>query len=417
MEKNKQSKLYEMLKNMSDYSIEQPKVIEDLCSELFISPAYAPALDLMVEAFLTVHSFSLLMFEGLISNASAILRILIEQVSAVTVICNNPKAMTEFLKFQTWKRQYYSSKGEEHEKIRDFLFKKAEYRHKKESALKDYLDYGWIRALNNNKSERSEQLIIKEARLEEMIVDINEQLNAFAHGQRSIFSFIRNKNLSDKHISRIIMAAGKLFLFLCYAKHKLLVNENMTSDKFFNSYLNAKILFLDLNARAVNSRIIDFIKCSNNIDRDIAYSISSLDHKRGLMYQSELNYLQVNMVARAYVLDLINFMFMISYKYFFASNADLFSDAKNLTDLVKAVGTDKLSERYNRISHLIQFDKLVEMVDLIDDNWGPMKADNTFSELDEIVMTDFTSLVHSLFDEAYKDFDKKELLKAFVPID
>ncbi len=417
MEKNKQSKLYEMLKNMSDYSIEQPKVIEDLCSELFISPAYAPALDLMVEAFLTVHSFSLLMFEGLISNASAILRILIEQVSAVTVICNNPKAMTEFLKFQTWKKQYYSSKGEEHEKIRDFLFEKAEYRHKNESALKDYLDYGWIRALNNNKSERSEQLIIKEARLEEMIVDINEQLNAFAHGQRSIFSFIRNKDLSDKHISRIIMTAGKLFLFLCHAKHKLLVNENMTSDKFFNSYLNAKILFLDLNARAVNSRIIDFIKCSNNIDRDIVYSISSLDHKRGLMYQSELNYLQVNMVARAYVLDLINFMFMISYKYFFNSNADLFSGAKNLTDLVKAVGTDKLSERYNRISHLIQFDKLVEMVDLIDDNWGPMKADNTFSELDEIVMTDFTSLVHSLFDEAYKDFDKKELLKAFVPID
>lgn len=174
---------------------------------------------------------------------------------------------------------------------------------------------------------------------------------------------------------------------------------------------------MDLNARVVNSRIIDFIKCSNNIDRDIVYLISSIDHKRGLMYQSELNYLQVNMVARTYVLDLINFMFMISYKYFFTSNADLFSGAKNLTDLVKAVGTDKLSERYNRISHLIQFDKLVEMVDLIDDNWGPMKSDNTFSELDEIVMTDFTSLVHSLFDEAYKDFNKKELLKAFVPID
>ena len=212
------------------------------------------------------------------------------------------------------------------------------------------------------------------------------------------------------------MVAGKLFLFLCYAKHKL-ANENVNSDKFFNSYLNTKILFLDLNARAVNSRIIDFIKCSNNIDRDIVYSISSLDYHRELMHQFKLNYLQVNMVARAYVLDLINFMFMISYKYFFASNADLFSGAKNLTDLVKAVGRDKLLECYNRISHLIQFDKLVEMIDLIDDNWGPMKADHTFCELDEIVMTDFTSLVHSLFDEAYKDFDKKELLKAFVPID
>lgn len=89
MEKDKQAKLYEMLKHMSDYSIEQPKAIEQLCNDLFISASDAPAIDFLVEAFLTVHSFCLLMFDGLVSNASAILRILIEQVAALTVICRN----------------------------------------------------------------------------------------------------------------------------------------------------------------------------------------------------------------------------------------------------------------------------------------------------------------------------------------
>ena len=190
MEDDKRNKFSEMLKNMSDYSVGQPKAIEDLCKNLYISPAYAPAMDLLVESFLTVHSFTILMFDGLISNASAILRILIEQVAAVSVIARSPKAMTEFLKFQTKKKQYYGSDGEEHERIRNFIIQESGFKIKSESALKDYLDYGWIRVLNNNKSERGERLIIKEARLEEVIVDIDEQLNAFAHGQRTWFTFL-----------------------------------------------------------------------------------------------------------------------------------------------------------------------------------------------------------------------------------
>lgn len=417
MEKDKQSKLYEMLKNMSDYSIEQPKVIEDLCNGLFVSPAYSPALDLMVEAFLTVHSFALLMFEGLISNASAILRILIEQVATVTVICRSPKAMNEFLKFQSWKRHYNNSEGEEHIKIRDFLFENAGYKHKNESALKDYLDYGWIRILNNDKSKRGDKLILKEARLEEMIVDINEQLNAFSHGQRSIFNFIKNKDLTDQHISRIIMISGKLFLFLCSAKHELLDNKSMTNDKFFNSYLNAKILFLDLNARATNNRIIDIVKTTDNLDRDIVYCMSSLDHKRGLMYQSELNYLQANMVARAYVLELNNIMFMICYKLYSNNKEDFFNGVTTLKELIKKVGIDKINSLYNGIQHYVPLDKLIEMTGLIDDKWGPIRHNGTFEDLDEMFLTDFTSLVHSLFDLAYARFDKDELLKSFIPID
>ena len=416
MEDKKRNKLYEMLDHMSNYSNEQPKAIQDLCKDLFISPAYGPVMDLMVEAFLTVRSFSLLMFDGLISNASAILRILIEQVATITVIARDPKALTEYLKFQTKKKQYYGSLGKEHEEIRELLFQECGYKHKNENALKDYLDYGWIRILNNNKNERGDKLIIKEARLEEFIVDINEQLNAFAHGQRSIFSFLRNKDLADKHVSRIIMAAGKLFLFLCNAKHELLVTEDMSSDKFYVQYLDAKLLYLDLNARAVNSRIVDYIKTSNNLDRDIVYSLSVINHMRGLMYQSELDFIHVNYVARAYIIDLINFMYMICYKLF-KVNDDFFEGITDFSSLIIKVGLEKIEPYYNGSAHVIPLGKLIEFINLNDDSWGPMKSDGQMAELDEAFMTDFTTLIYSLFEAKYSSIDVEELTKSFVPID
>lgn len=406
-----------MLKHMSDYSVEQPKVIEDLCNGLFISPAYAPAMDLMLEAFLTVHSFAILMFEGLISNASAILRILIEQVAAVTVICRNPKAMSEYLKFQSWKKKYYGSEGEEHSRIREFLFEQSGYKNKNESALKDYLDYGWIRIINDNKSERGDKLIIKEARLEEMITDINEQLNAFAHGQRSVFSFIRNKDLADKHISRLIMVAGKLFLFLCHSKHDLLENESMINDKFFSSYLDAKILFLDLNARATNDRIVDFIKSKSDIDKNILYSISTLDHTRGLMYQSELNYVQVNVLARAYVLELINTLFMLLYKKTPEEKLSAFDNIKSFGALVKTIGLESLEQSYSSGEHYIPLIQLVEMINLNNDDWRFMNKEGKIAEIDEIFITDFTSLIQSIFYELYPKEKIDEIYKSFIPIE
>ena len=416
MEEDKRNKLSEMLKHMSDYSIEQPKAIDDLCQELFVSPAYGPAMDLLVESFLTVYSFVLLMSEGLISSASAILRILIEQVAAVTVISENNNAMTEFLKFQTKKKQYYGSTGVEHERIREYLFKECGYKHKNESALKDYLDYGWIRAINNDKSQRSDKLIIKEAHLEEFIADINEQLNAFAHGQGNMFLFLRNKDLADMHVSRIIMIAGKLFLFLCHSKRKLLFNESIESDKQFSLYLNAKILFLDLNARAINERIIEIIKKTTNLDKDIILSLSTIEHIRGLIYRSELNYIQVNVLARAYVLDLINFTFMICFKLFGESD-NFFDGIKSLSDLLSQIGLERVEQLYKSQEHLIPLSMLIEMINRNDDNWVLMRSEGQMSELDENFITDFTSLIHALFEAAYPNVDADELLKPFITID
>ena len=235
MEAEKQNKLYKMLEYMGDFSREQPKAIQKICEELFISPSYAPVIDLMVESFLTVYSFCILMFEGLISNASAILRILVEQVSSIVVVSKNPDVMSNYIAFYNKKKNYYGSTGDEHTKYRDKLIK--ECGHSNEYDIKNYLDYGWIRILNKDKTQRSSTIIIKEAHLEEMILDINEHLNAFAHGKRSIFDYAHKKDLVDRHISRIIMAAGKMFLLLCHSKQELLVQETIDYDKNFESYI------------------------------------------------------------------------------------------------------------------------------------------------------------------------------------
>ena len=57
------------------------------------------------------------------------------------------------------------------------------------------------------------------------------------------------------------------------------------------------------------------------------------------------------------------------------------------------------------------------MTNLIDDKWGPMVKDGKFSELDEVFITDFTSLVHVIFRSIYKDCETNQLMDYFVTIE
>lgn len=404
-----------MLTNMSDYSVEQPAVISKICIDIFLPQVYIPAVDLLVEAFLTVRSFSLLMLEGLISNASAILRILIEQVSALTVICKNEKAMLSFIAMQKRKEGYYSKWSEKERKdFKDYLRK--EYGYNNEGAVKDYLDYGWIRDINDDRSQRSDRLIIKSAHLEEMIEDINNTLNAFAHGQLSSFALLRDKIYADKHVSRIIMAAGKLFLFLCSAKQEWLVNGYLTDDKYFNSYLNAKILYTDLNSRAVSTRINEIVLGSNDLDREICYSINTLDHTRGLLYQAELNLRQANVLAVAYRYNLQSITTMLLYKVFCNTVGETIKNGGTFEQIVEACNHDKLNEIYNADSHVFPLDELLKANKTIDDNWCPKLETGDFAELDESFVNDFTTFVHRLFMIAFPNVNPAELIGQFISI-
>ena len=57
------------------------------------------------------------------------------------------------------------------------------------------------------------------------------------------------------------------------------------------------------------------------------------------------------------------------------------------------------------------------MINKNDDNWCPMKSNGKIDDYDEMFITDFTSLVHSLFEGAYPNVNADELLDEFIPID
>ena len=414
MEKSKETKLYKMLQNMAEYSNGQPDEIS--CVDDFVSPAYAPAIDLLVEAYLSVFSFYLLMFRGLVSNASAILRILIEQTATLTVICQNTKAMYEFLRFQSLKEIYYGPDSDKRTSMIEWLHNDCNRKSKAE--IKDYLDYAWIRVINNDRPERGNRPILKAAHLEELISDINEQLNAFSHGQRSIYQFIKKDDLSlaEKHIARIIMIAGKLFLLLCYAKHEFLVNEDMTSDKYFDKYLEAKILYLELNAKATNQNIKYIITRDKDLKKSILYSMSSLDHTRGLIYESELSVEQANNAARTYVLSLINVSYYLLYQIYLSKN-ERFAETTSLLDVIKLAGVEKIDQIYQKTGHTNDFQKLLEWINKYNDDLVFIKESVGILEQEEVFITDFTSLVHELFDVVFPGYDKSGLPRFFVPLD
>ena len=416
MDKTKQRKLYEMLTNMSDYSVQQPKEIGTLCKDIFLNRVYTPAVDLLVEAFLTVRSFSLLMFEGLIASASALLRILIEQVSTLTVICKNEKAMLSYISFQRKKANYYGKDSIGYQKeLKKFL--KKEYGYDNEGAVKEYLDYGWIRNVVDNKSLRSDKLIIKTAHLEEMITDISETLNSFAHGQMSSFAIVRNKTFGDKHISRIIMAAGKLFLFLCSAKQEWLVNGYATDDKYFNSYLNAKIFYTDLNARSVNSRICEIVMETGDLDREICYSMNTLDHTRGLLYHSEINMVQANVLSVAYWYNLQNITTMLLYKLFPQNLKRAIKKDGQFEQVLEECGLDLLNNIYKLDLHHFNLLELINTNKIINDNWCPKLENGDFSEVDELFINDFTTYVHRLFMMAFPNINPRELIEQYISLD
>lgn len=46
-----------------------------------------------------------------------------------------------------------------------------------------------------------------------------------------------------------------------------------------------------------------------------------------------------------------------------------------------------------------------------------MKSNGQMSETDEELLTDFTTLIHSLFEASYSEVEVDELLKSFIPVD
>ena len=104
--------------------------------------------------------------------------------------------------------------------------------------INDYFDYSWIKNFTVDKTYGRDQLL-KLANLDELIVDIKETLNSFAHGSLSIFQFHNAEekwDLMSRYGKRLVLIACKLYDFICCSFKEYI------GDRFFELKLNQQFI-------------------------------------------------------------------------------------------------------------------------------------------------------------------------------
>lgn len=196
--------------------------------------------NLIADSFLTLFSYCKLMFENAWSQAFTVLRMGLEQVAAVFLLTNTSGTLQKYIDLYRLKVQFFNIESENDKK--EFL--KANGIPK--NRINDFFDYSWISGFTTDGKYGRNQLI-KLARLEEFLVDIEQSLNAFSHGSMSVFQMSGdNWNVMKKYGRRASLTCCKLYDFLCCSYHNLIGNEEFVKlplDRYFKSF---KLIYYDL---------------------------------------------------------------------------------------------------------------------------------------------------------------------------
>lgn len=224
---NRQEKLVmirEMLRLIAEGSHNMPNHVFAYYVNHKIASEQKLFYNLIADSFLTLYSFSNLMNENCWSQAATVLRMGMEQIAAVFIMTYEKGALDSYLKLQQEKFRYYN------------LDENEQKSYKKDRSIKgklvDYFDYSWIRDFTNDKTYGRDKLM-ELAHLDEFLVDIDQTLNAFAHGSITIFQFSNdNWDVMKRYGDRICLSCCKLFDFLCCSYKQLI------GDEFYSLPLN-----------------------------------------------------------------------------------------------------------------------------------------------------------------------------------
>ena len=232
---DKRKDLYDLLNKMMSIIVESTRNIADIVFTEYVNhkehEEQKQIYNLFAEAYLSVSAFCKLMFDFSWSQAAAILRAAIEQVSALYVLSYYPDSRIAFMNLFKEHGAYLS------------LDKEGKDNYIKANALtknriNDYFDYSWIKDFTVDKTYGRDQLL-KLAHLDEFLVDIKETLNAFAHGSISIFQFNNSEEkweLMSRYGRRLVLTACKLYDFLCCSFKEYI------GDRFFDLQLNQQVM-------------------------------------------------------------------------------------------------------------------------------------------------------------------------------
>ncbi len=224
----------EMLHLINIGSKDMPNHVFHYYEEQGISREQKPFYNLIADSFLTLRAFCVLMKESLWSQASAVLRMGIEQVSAVYVLAYQEGALAQFTDLMKEKTKFYNM-----QKVEQDTYAKE---HRIKGRINEYFDYSWCKQFTPDNTYGRKQLMVL-AHLEEFDADIENTLNAFTHGSISIFQFSHNNwEVMRIHGLRTSMCCCKLFDFLCCSYFHVVGIKN-TNPYLIQCFEKFKIIY------------------------------------------------------------------------------------------------------------------------------------------------------------------------------
>ena len=176
--------------------------------------------NLLADAFLSIHSYCLLMLNQSWSQAFTVLRLAIEQVASVSVLIDHQEAIPEFIRLRReGLKQKHLSDEDKAKKLSEKRKKNGNY----------YYDYGWLLAAGYDQHGRRQ--LLQAAHLEELNFDIEETLNKFVHGTLTVFDLTGKDGweLMRRYGVRANLACCMLFDHLCCAYRRLTLDVKPTT--------------------------------------------------------------------------------------------------------------------------------------------------------------------------------------------
>ncbi len=240
---------YVLLNNMMSIIIDSTTNIADVVFKEYVRHSehqnQKKIYNLFADAFIGLSSFCKLMFDNSWSQAATILRTLIEEVATLYILSYHRDLIEKYLSLDVEYINYIKlNLKEQKEYNKSFNIKKTN----------DYFNYSWISTYTKDKSYGRNQLL-ELAKLDEVIVDIKETLNLFAHGRITIFQFCNEDEkweLMSRYGRRIILIVCKLFDYLCCSFNKYI------GDSFYDLELNGKFIeFKELYLYSIEKTIME----------------------------------------------------------------------------------------------------------------------------------------------------------------
>lgn len=391
-DKDQRSCLLEIIFELSKQAI---PIIDSKIKKQKPLPLEYDFLDLFAESFFSIQSFCILMQEGLVSAAAAIVRIALEQISIISILSAYPKAKDAFFSVKKERNEYYTSDKNYQS---DFKQKINEEKSVDTRKIKQYFDYGWCDMPNGKKATSLKEicLIAETSEIYEMVDDF---INSFSHGQLSIYRFRRiSKDLSDAFVNSLFYCAGVLFFKLLGVFSRECDSKALFTEGNKAKHDLAYSVFAKLSAETNKSAVVAFAKEGTNkkgtnvkrLYQIIVKLVGMLDETSSLAEKYFLSQSYI-MFSRQLIIVILKKLF--TERFLFCDNFSL----KNYADYFKNTTIEK---EYGQTAAL-NIKDLFATIDSIDDRWVISNE-----EIDYY----FTFSLNSLLTILFKELESKEVV-------